>query len=299
MLVNTLSLLAFFVTIGFFYRLSILAFAVGFTYIQVYEQSTYLNHIYLTCVLCFTIFFLPCNCRASVDSYLFPSVYSRTVPRWTKLVLWMVMFVVYFDASFAKINSDWLRGEPLRHWLPKRKPRLGWVLAQESLAYLLSYSGIFYDALAAPLLMYPRTRAIGLILNCMFHLSNYMVFNIGIFPWLCMSLNVIFIDSETHFKPILDRFSSNVPDEKDTKPKKGSGGMTWKKYLIVTVLILYTLYHVLFPLRFVLYPGDVAWTEYGHLFSWRMKLRDKNCVIISNKVRDVELNKTRDFHLNQ
>lgn len=29
-------------------------------------------------------------------------------------------------------------------------------------------------------------------------------------------------------------------------------------------------------LRHWIYPGDVAWTEKGHRFSWRMKLRDKD-----------------------
>jgi hypothetical protein len=30
------------------------------------------------------------------------------------------------------------------------------------------------------------------------------------------------------------------------------------------------------PLRHFLIPGDVAWTEEGHRFSWRMKLRAKS-----------------------
>ena len=30
------------------------------------------------------------------------------------------------------------------------------------------------------------------------------------------------------------------------------------------------------PLRHWLIPGDVAWTEEGHLYSWRMKLRQKD-----------------------
>lgn len=30
-------------------------------------------------------------------------------------------------------------------------------------------------------------------------------------------------------------------------------------------------------MRNVFYPGDVAWNEYGHLYSWRMKLREKEC----------------------
>jgi hypothetical protein len=35
---------------------------------------------------------------------------------------------------------------------------------------------------------------------------------------------------------------------------------------------------ILLPFRHHLYPGDVNWTEEGHLFSWHMKLRDKRVV---------------------
>ena len=39
-------------------------------------------------------------------------------------------------------------------------------------------------------------------------------------------------------------------------------------------------FSLLFPLFFFTLPlGDVTWNEYGHLYSWRMKLRDKNCYI--------------------
>ena len=38
---------------------------------------------------------------------------------------------------------------------------------------------------------------------------------------------------------------------------------------------MYFAIQILLPLRHWLYPGDVAWTEEGHRFSWRMKLRDK------------------------
>lgn len=38
---------------------------------------------------------------------------------------------------------------------------------------------------------------------------------------------------------------------------------------------LYCLVQCLMPLRHWLYPGNVAWTEEGHRFSWRMKLRTK------------------------
>jgi hypothetical protein len=34
------------------------------------------------------------------------------------------------------------------------------------------------------------------------------------------------------------------------------------------------------PFRHWLYPGDASWTEEGHLFAWRMKLRDKRGRVI-------------------
>ena len=37
---------------------------------------------------------------------------------------------------------------------------------------------------------------------------------------------------------------------------------------------------VLVPLRHLLYPGDVSWTEEGHHFSWHMKLRDKEAAAL-------------------
>ena len=44
---------------------------------------------------------------------------------------------------------------------------------------------------------------------------------------------------------------------------------------MIGVLVLHVLFQALFPFRHHLYPGDVAWTEEGHRFAWRMKLRDK------------------------
>ena len=46
--------------------------------------------------------------------------------------------------------------------------------------------------------------------------------------------------------------------------------------LTVALLGLYMAFQLLFPLRHHLYPSNVAWSEEGHMFSWRMKLRDKS-----------------------
>ena len=47
----------------------------------------------------------------------------------------------------------------------------------------------------------------------------------------------------------------------------------WGRRAVAGALAVYVGWQVLMPLRHHLYPGDVAWTEEGHKWSWRMKLR--------------------------
>ncbi len=63
--------------------------------------------------------------------------------------------------------------------------------------------------------------------------------------------------------PAVDAVSS------DTEPV-GSGTT-----LLLGFLFTWTVVQILMPLRHLAIPGDVAWTEEGHRFSWRMKLRSK------------------------
>ena len=42
------------------------------------------------------------------------------------------------------------------------------------------------------------------------------------------------------------------------------------------VLALLVAFHLLVPLRHHYFKGEVAWTEEGHRFSWRMMLRSKH-----------------------
>ena len=51
---------SFLVAIGYKYRLSIILLFLSFTYIELMDKTTYLNHYYLVSLICFLmIFFLP------------------------------------------------------------------------------------------------------------------------------------------------------------------------------------------------------------------------------------------------
>ena len=49
------------ILLGYFYRLSALLFALGITYLFLIDQSQYINHFYLLCLLAFIAVFLPAH----------------------------------------------------------------------------------------------------------------------------------------------------------------------------------------------------------------------------------------------
>jgi vitamin K-dependent gamma-carboxylase len=54
--------------------------------------------------------------------------------------------------------------------------------------------------------------------------------------------------------------------------------LTVRQKLVVGFIAAWIGIQILVPLRYLLYPGNVSWTEEGHRFAWMMKLRDKEAV---------------------
>ena len=48
-----------------------------------------------------------------------------------------------------------------------------------------------------------------------------------------------------------------------------------RKKIVTSLIILWVSFHVLFPLRYLCYPGKLFWTEEGYRFSWRVMLMEK------------------------
>ena len=69
------------VALGYRYRLSIAAFFLLFTYIELIDQTTYLNHYYFVSLIIFIMIFLPLSRIASLDSRRSPAgKTSPTIP---------------------------------------------------------------------------------------------------------------------------------------------------------------------------------------------------------------------------
>ncbi len=265
--VLALGLAAALLALGLRTRASALAFSLGFAHLFLIEKARYLNHFYLVLLLASLLVFLPSDRVLSLDARR--RAPAPLVPAWSLSLLRFQVGLVYLYAGIAKLNGDWLRGWPLRMWLVERSDRhfLGDLLATEGVALFFSYAALLLDLLAWPLLAWRRTRFHVFLLLVAFHLTNKTLFGIGIFPWVMIAATTVF------FPPDWPRRLLRLPPlpAGAALPAPSAVRRRW----ILGLAGLYAAVQVLVPLRHVLYPGSVHWTEEGHLFSWHMKLRSK------------------------
>lgn len=288
---------ALLIVIGRWYRVCSVVFFIGFSYIFLLEKALYLNHGYLFVWLSFIMIFLPSNRQWSWDVLQKPILRSDEIQAWSLWILPMMMGIVYFYGAIAKMNTDWLlHANPLRTWLKSRQdmPIIGWLWAKKETAYLMAWSGMLLDLLAPFLLLLRKTRAWALGLILLFHVTNTLIFQIGIFPWLSISLSLLFFPPEwprqvwafakqkikwpQRVEDWWNRKISaheNIMDEQYLTDMGKSSLPSYPKRTVKFALIVLIAFHMVMPLRHWLFPGDVAWTEEGHRFSWRMMLRSK------------------------
>ena len=267
---------------GFLYRItSVLTFLL-FTYIFFLDQTGYLNHYYFVSLLLFIMMFVPANRTFSVDTLLWPTLKEKPIHRWT---IWLLRFqigCVYIFGGIAKINPEWLRGEPMRGWLGGMEhfPLVGNVLASDFTIWAFSYGGILFDLGIVWVLLYKPTRTLGLLLVCFFHLSNVIMFHIGIFPWLMLFATPLFFAPDWPHRLLTRCSDYRLKDVKGQRPVVQPQQISvWQQQCCCWLIIIFVSFNCLMPLRHYLYPGNVSWTDEGHRFSWRMKLRNKAATI--------------------
>ena len=147
-----------FIILGFKYRAAIITFFLTFTYIELLDKTTYLNHYYFISLLSFLLIFLPLNATFSLDAYHKNRSYNK-VPKWTVDSIKLLLGIVYFYAGLAKLNSDWLlRAQPLKIWLSTKTdlPLVGAFMNKVWFHYTMSWSGAIYDLCIPFLLLYKR-----------------------------------------------------------------------------------------------------------------------------------------------
>ncbi len=204
--------------------------------------------------------------------------------RWVLLILIFQVWIVYTFASVAKMYPHWLdasmpgllMASKSNFWL------VGDLLQKSWVHWTIAYTGIFFDLLIVPLMLWKRTRMLGFIISIFFHLFNSFIFHIGIFPYMSIAFALFFFSPEIlqkRFLPKKELYTTNdviLPKHKN---------------LIIGVFSVYFLIQLGLPLRHWFFKDDVLWTEEGHRLSWRMMLRSKSgslTVWVKDKNTDIK-----------
>lgn len=274
------------IIIGFKYRLAILVFFLTFTYIELIDKTTYLNHYYFISILSFLLCFLPLNATFSWDSYTQTKSY-KYIPVWTVDTIKILLSIVYFYAGLSKLNSDWLlRAQPLKIWLSTKThlPLVGSFMNENWFHYAMSWSGALYDLCIPFLLWNKKTRRFAFVAVVIFHLFTRLLFNIGMFPYIMICACFIFFESSFHVQFLktisrIGKFNTNHKVE-------------FKEYyhfkrleINLFIISLFLFIQLFLPFRYLCYPGELFWTEQGFRFSWRVMLIEK-VGIVTYTVKD-------------
>ncbi len=266
------------VTFGYRYRLSAILLFLSFTYIELMDKTTYLNHYYFISLVCFLLIFLPAGAYFSVDAWQHPDRGSPRVPAWSIDAVKLLLGIVYFYAGLAKLNSDWLvEAMPLKIWLPARYhlPILGPWLQLEEVHYLFSWSGALYDLSIPFLLLYRPTRRLAFVAVVAFHVLTRILFPIGMFPYIMIVGALIFFEPAWHHR-ILKRLSVWLGIAKSRFDNRSTSAInSLRQRWILGLLSCFFLLQLLLPFRYLLYPDELFWTEEGYRFSWRVMLMEK------------------------
>ncbi|MGB1040190.1 MAG: HTTM domain-containing protein [Flavobacteriales bacterium] len=260
------------ILLGLFYRISAILFFFLFTYFELIDLTNYLNHYYFVSLVDLLMIFLPANCNFSLDVKFGFTKRKNAVPSWTTNSIKLQLAIVYVFAGIAKLNYDWLiEAQPLSIWLAPHTnlPLIGDLMDEKIVAYLFSWGGALFDLSVPFLLWNSSTRKYAYFFVVVFHVLTSILFPIGVFPFVMILCTLIFFSSEFHSRLLrfLGNNSSQQTDDSIQKPKSNN--------LVKYVLVSFFIFQFLFPFRYLLYSGNLFWTEQGYRFSWRVMLAEK------------------------
>jgi vitamin K-dependent gamma-carboxylase len=258
------------IMLGTWTRLSAFVFFLTFTYAELIDKTTYLNHYYLVSLLSLLLAFVPAGAVASVDAARRGSSGATQAGRWTYLLLRSQVGLVYVFAGLAKLNSDWLLDAlPLSLWLQVHAdvPLIGRLLAEPWTAHTMSVVGALFDLLIVPALSWRRTRALAYAAAVLFHGSIWLLFPVGVFSWVMLVSATVFFDPGWPRRFLRVRHGKPQLSVRSIAPLSRWTAAVAAAHLVIQVLV---------PLRFLAYPGSVNWTDEAFRFAWRVMLVEKS-----------------------
>jgi hypothetical protein len=255
------------ISFGAFYRLSVLLFALSFSYLHTVDASNFINHYYLIWIFAFYLFFVPANAALSIDSRMGWVKKRNEIPYMYLLVFLLQIGIVYTYAGIAKLNSDWIfRAMPLKIWLGQSAdfPIIGGLFSQNWVHFAMSWFAAFYDLTIVFWLLRSKSRPYAYVAVLVFHLLTSMLFDIGLFPPLMIIACTLFFSPAIHVQ-----FLSKL-GYRQAEPLTLNTKIQNPKILILSFFLLIQLF---LPVRhWFLTKENILWTQDYYRYGWRLML---------------------------
>lgn len=190
-----LALVGLAVAVGLRFRAACVVLAAGWGFSLGWCSTAFVGELALFALLAVLLAFTRAGRELSLDSWLRPAVRTSHAPAWPLLGLRLQLSLFLFAAGLALANADWLRGYPLRLWLPERNgmPLLGWVYESPGVAIGISWALVSTLLLGPVAVWVRRLRPLALAALSLALLWLSQVFALGMLPWLLLAGNLLFL----------------------------------------------------------------------------------------------------------
>ncbi|KAL1139075.1 hypothetical protein AAG570_009136 [Ranatra chinensis] len=293
---------AFGIMLGAHFHESCLAFCIPYWYIFLLEKTRWNNHSYLFGILSIFFFFSDAHQVWSIDRRYGRVNKCQSVPLWNYGLFRFQLFLLYFIAGLKKIDSDWLGGYSMsslsNHWI--FSPMRIFLTPEQVDLWIIHVFGFLLDLTVGFWLLFDSTRTVAMFFLTSFHLMNSQIFDIGMFPFVCLITMPIFCHANWPRKIINKMYSlkemcgqsiKSKCDFNNTCDKNCTCGairssIKMKHHLTVTFILLHAIIQVFLPYSHFLTKGYNNWTNGIYGYSWDMMVHSWEPLITVVKVAD-------------
>ncbi|KYM96640.1 Vitamin K-dependent gamma-carboxylase [Cyphomyrmex costatus] len=317
---------AFGIALGLRFRIACACFVLPYWYIFLLEKTYWNNHTYLYGIVATLFLGTEANKYFALDASNAERD-GKSVPYWNYFILKFQFFALYFLAGLKKSSREWLEGYAMinlsRHWVfhPFKI-----FLSTEQIDFLIvHWFGFIFDLSVGFWMLLEKTRILSMVFCTTFHLMNSRLFNIGMFPYVCLATmplfchvdwpqkimseeknKTYFVKSKLEKKPNKDDNDIQLSKNSIKLNKKGmtnvckknwiaqqSPKVTKKQKFIASLLLCHILLQFFLPYSHFISKGYNNWVPGLYGYSWDMMVHSWDTVHVVIKVHDNANNEVR------
>ena len=288
--------LAIMLLLGLYYRFASIAMAIVYIYVFLMDVSYWNNHYYAYALV--ALFFVVTDAHQAYSIDKWRLGLDGNVPRWNLYLFRFQFLIIYFYGGLSKLqNKDWIENLSGYSLVENSFALKGWKIQHHiiyPLSMLITWGGLCFDLLIGWLLLWRKTLWIAFVFVVGFNMTNALFLRIGTFPYTMLLSFVLFIPPAEFAAFMTKRLGKKGLGEQRELTAVSNKTSLFQS-LVLTGLAIFVCFQLLFPLRSLLFDGNVFWTKEGKLYSWHMMSGSSD---VYTKMSVIEMDESKTLELN-